>query len=84
LVGLKAKMLTAIILAILLALLLAEATFILFPTEEPSMPIPMPQPKYESQLVWSLQWLGVAVLVSLLIVGATLLVRRTLTKKKHV
>jgi hypothetical protein len=79
LVGLKTKMLTATILAALLALLLAEAAITLFPTEEPSNPIPMPQPKYESQLVWSLQWLGVATAISLLIVGAILL----LIKKRH-
>jgi hypothetical protein len=72
-------MLTATILAVLLALLLAEAAIILFPSEEPSMPIPMPQPKYETQLVWSFQWLGIATVVSLLIVGAILLVIR----KRH-
>jgi len=79
LAGLKTKMLTATMTAILLALLLAEATIILFPSEEPSKPIPMPQPKYETQLVWSLQWLGIATAISLLIVGAILL----LTRKRH-
>jgi hypothetical protein len=79
LIGFKTKMLTATILAVLLALLLAEAALILFPTEEPSKPIPMAQPKHETQLVWSLQWLGIATVISLLIVGAILLVNR----KRH-
>lgn len=60
--------------AVLLALLLAETALILFPQEEPSMPIPMPQPKYETQLVFSLQWLDIATAISLLIVGAILIV----------
>ncbi len=74
-------MLMATILAVLLALLLAEATFTLFPSEESSMPLPLPQANQTSQLVWSLQWLGLAAVVSLLVVGATLLVRRELNKK---
>ncbi len=62
-------MLTAIVLAVLSALLLAEATFALFPPQEQSMPLPMPQANILNQLAWSLQWLGFAVLVSFLIVG---------------
>jgi hypothetical protein len=76
LIGLKTKMLTAIILGMLSALLLAQATFTLFPTQEQSMPPPMPQAETTSQLVWSLQWLGFALLVSFLIVGAILMVKR--------
>ncbi|MGD6810045.1 MAG: hypothetical protein ACQCN3_10150 [Candidatus Bathyarchaeia archaeon] len=81
--GLKTKMLIATILAVLLALLLAEATLTLFPPEELSKPIPMPQPKYESQLVWTLQWLGLAAIISFLIVGTAFLAMRALNRKNQ-
>jgi hypothetical protein len=76
LANLKIKLFAATILAVTVPLLMAEATFILFPSQEFSMPPPLPQANSASQLVWSLQWLGFAVLVSLLIVGAILLVKR--------
>ena len=70
------KIALAIILAVLSALLLAAASDMLFPdNESDGMPIPMPEPNRTYQLLWSLQWLGFAAIVSLAIVGAVLLVR---------
>jgi hypothetical protein len=77
----KTKMLTATIFAVLSALLRAEAAFTLFPPEKTSMPIAQPQTNPVSQLVWSLGWLCFAVAVSLLIVGAALLVKRVFSPK---
>lgn len=81
-IGLKTKMMAAIILAVLSALLLAGASFILFPDKTSNgMPIPMPVPNQIYQLVWSLQWLGFAALVAAAVVGAILLVSKIKRKK---
>lgn len=71
------KIALAIILAVLSALLLAAASDMLFPDNDSNgMPIPMPEPNRTYQFLWSLQWIGIALLVSLLTVTAILLVNR--------
>lgn len=76
-------MAAATISAVLLALLLAQAAFMLFPSDDSSMPLPLPEANRTSQLVWSLEWLGLATVISLLIVGAFLIVTRKRRKQDY-
>jgi hypothetical protein len=76
-------MAAATISAVLLALLLAQAAFMLFPSDDSSMPLPLPEANRTSQLIWSLEWLGLATAISLLIVGAFLIVTRKRQKQDY-
>jgi TRAP-type C4-dicarboxylate transport system permease small subunit len=89
-IGQKAKMAIAVILAILLTLLLAQISYMLFPNQpSDQMPIPRPAPSMIDQIVETMLWIGLAAFIAIAIVGAVLLTNRIRNKeakkqKEHV
>lgn len=81
----KTKMATTVVLAILSAFLLVGISYILFPDQiSQQPPTPMPTSKPEpllNQVLWAIQWVGLAAIVAITIVGAILLISRVRNKK---
>lgn len=78
-------MVLAVLLAVALASLLVGMSYLLFPeqsSQEPPIgtPIPKPEPLI-NQVFWTIQWIGLAAIIALAIVGVMLLVVRTRNKK---
>jgi amino acid transporter len=86
---LKTKMAVAVILAILSAFLLVGISYLLFPDQTPQQsPIPMPTSKPEpllDQILWAIEWIGLAALIAITIVGAVFIINRIIREKtpKH-
>ncbi len=82
---LEAKMVIMVIVATLSAFLLLGLSYIIFPDkpiEQPPIPQPTSSPEsLLSQILWALQWIGVAAIVSASFVGAFLLINRIIKKK---
>jgi uncharacterized membrane protein YphA (DoxX/SURF4 family) len=75
--GLKTRMAAAVVLAILSGLLLAGVSYIIFPSQSSGqMPTPKPSPSWLEQLSWAMLWIGLALLISLAVVGAIMLASR--------
>lgn len=80
----KITIAVAVILAVLSAFLLVGASFLLLPdqTSQPITPMPIPKPEpLLDQVLWSLQWIGLAALVAVSVVGALLLIRHIRKEK---
>ena len=81
----KTKMIMAVILAILLAFLPLGVGYILFPDQTAQQPpVPVPTSKPESLLdgvLWAIQWIGLAAIIAITIVGAVLISNRIKGKK---
>ena len=88
--GQKTKMAAAVILAILLAFLLVGISYIFFANPTSQQPdsnkvIPIREPLID-QLLWAIQWIGLAALTSIAVVGTVLFINRIMSNKtlKHV
>ena len=85
LIGQKMKMAAAAVLAVALAFLLVGMSYILFPeqtSQEPPTPIPIPKPEpLLDQILWAIQWIGLAAFIAITVVGAVLLMNRIRGKK---
>ncbi|MEM2081496.1 MAG: hypothetical protein QW744_04405 [Candidatus Bathyarchaeia archaeon] len=83
-IGQKMTMAAAAVLAVALAFLLVGMSYILFPEqtsqEQTPMPIPKPQPLLD-QILWAIQWIGLAAFIAITVVGAVLLMNRIRSKK---
>lgn len=77
-IGQKAKLLTAIILAPALAISLLEISYLLIPEQ---MPIPMPEPSMLNQIFGAILWIGIAALIAVAVVGTTLVINRVRRKE---
>lgn len=89
LIGQKMTMVAAAVLAVALAFLLVGMSYILFPEQTSQEPTPMPIPKPEpllDQILWAIQWIGLAAFIAIAAVGALRLINRIRSKKtpKHV
>lgn len=85
----KMTMAAAAVLAVALAFLLLGMSYILFPEQTSQEPTPMPIPKPEpllDQILWAIQWIGLAAFIAITAVGALLLINRIRSKKtpKHI
>jgi hypothetical protein len=82
----KTKMAKFVILAILSAFLLLGISYLLFPDQTSQQPTPTPTPKPEpllDQMLWTIQWIGLAALITITIVGAVLLTNRIINNRRH-
>jgi amino acid transporter len=83
----KTKMTIIIILAILSAFLMLGISYVLFPDQNLQQPPPpLPTSKPESllnEVLWTIQWIGLAAIIAITIVGAILLVGQVKTQKKQ-
>jgi len=83
----KTKMAKFVILAILSAFLLLGISYILFPdqtSQQPPTPMPIPEPEpLLDQMLWTIQWIGLAALITITIVGAVLLTNRIINNRRH-
>ena len=74
-----------VILAILSAFLLLGISYILFPDQtlqQPPAPLPTSKPEnLLNEVLWAIQWIGLAAIIAITIVGAVLLVNRVKSKK---
>jgi hypothetical protein len=77
-IGQKAKLLTAIILAPALAISLLEISYLLIPEQ---VPIPLPEPSMFNQLFGAILWIGIAALIAVAVVGSTLAISRVRRKE---
>jgi len=88
--GQKTKMAKVVILAILLAFLLVGISYLLFPdqtSQQPPTPMPISKPEpLLDQILWTIQWLGLAALITITIVGVVLLTNRIISNRrlKHI
>ncbi|MCL4429953.1 MAG: hypothetical protein M1167_04290 [Chloroflexi bacterium] len=68
----KLKMLIAVAAAVLLGLLLLPISYLLTPQSN-QKPLPMPVPSSENQIFVASLWIGVALLISVSVVGILIL-----------
>ena len=83
--GQKVKMLVSIAVATLLGFLLLGLSYVLFPEQTSQPPIPMPTSKTEPlavQILWAVQWIGLAALIAIAVVGVGLVASRARNKLK--
>lgn len=78
-------MVVTVIVGILSAFLLLGLSYIIFP-DTPIQQPPGPQPTSNpepllNQILWAIQWIGLAAIISVSIVGAFLLINRIIKKK---
>jgi hypothetical protein len=75
----------AVIVALSSAFLLIGISYILFPDQTSQQrPTPMPISKpipLLNQILWTIQWIGLAAIIAITIVGAMLLINRVRNKK---
>jgi hypothetical protein len=75
-----------VIFAILLAFSLLGISYVLFPdqtSQQPPTPMPISEPEpLLNQLLWTIQWLGIAALITVSIVGAVILTKRIMSNRK--
>ena len=81
LVGRKMMMTTSVLLALASAFLLAVISYVLFPVQPSnSKPLPVMEP-LSDQIVWVVQWIGLAALIAITVVGTMLIVSQIRSKK---
>jgi hypothetical protein len=84
--GQKVKMLAAIVVGTLSGFLLLGLSYLVFPDQTSQPPPPLPTSKAEplaSQILWAAQWIGLAVLIAVAVVGVVLIASRTRNKLKN-
>lgn len=74
-------MTTSVLLALASAFLLAVISYVLFPVQPSnSKPLPVMEP-LSDQIVWVVQWIGLAALIAITVVGTMLIVSQIRSKK---
>lgn len=82
----KVKMFSGIVFGALLGVLLLSLSYVLFPDTTSQQPTPVPTSKAEpwaGQILWTIQWIGLAALITIIIVCIFLLVKRVIIKKNE-
>jgi putative exporter of polyketide antibiotics len=83
--GQNVRMIFAILAAISIGLALAGITYVIAPNKKPvQMLAPQPEPGALDQLLSAATWMGIAIIISIAVVGVVLLVNRTRTKKHDI
>lgn len=83
--GQKVKMLAAIIVGTLSGFLLLGLSYVVFPEQTSQPPPPLPTSKAEpliNQILWAVQWIALAVLIAVVVVGVVLVASRARNKLK--
>jgi hypothetical protein len=84
--GQKVKMVSAVVVATLLGFLLLGLSYVLFPEQTSQPPPPLPTSKAEpltAQILWAAQWIGIAALIAITVVGVVLVAGRARNKLKN-
>jgi len=83
--GIKVKMLTAIVVAALLGFLMLGLSYVIFPeptSQEPPRPMPTTSTEpFMGQILWTIQWVGLAAVIAITVALVFLLVNRAISKR---
>lgn len=85
--GTKVKVLSAIVVAALLGFLMLGLSYVIFPepiSREPPRPMPTTTTEpFLGQILWTIQWIGLAAVIAVIVAVAFLLVNRAISKRNQ-